>query len=137
LAGIFTGSWLGDLFDYLPPSLSFLTNLKNSLAVVDPLNDPLTMLIFSLGVGIVQILVGIMLAVVKEWKRGNYAVAIMDHLSWFVFLISIVMYIVGITASPLLASSGFAPYNRECYFFSSYSRQTSKKYYYEVPIWSF
>ena len=104
LAGIFTGSWLGDLFDYLPPSLSFLTNLKNSLAVVDPLNDPLTMLIFSLGVGIVQILVGIMLAVVKEWKRGNYAVAIMDHLSWFVFLISIVMYIVGITASPLLAS---------------------------------
>ena len=104
LAGTFTGSWLGDLFDYLPPSLSFLTNLKNSLAVVDPLNDPLTMLIFSLGVGIVQILVGIMLAVVKEWRRGNYAVAIMDHLSWFVFLISIVMYIVGITASPLLAS---------------------------------
>ena len=104
LVGTFTGSWLGDLFDYFPPSLSFLTTLKNGLMVIDPLNNPLPMLIFSLGVGIVQILVGIMLAVMKEWKRGNYAVAIMDHLSWFIFLVSIVMYIVGIAVSPLLAS---------------------------------
>ncbi|MBP9015517.1 MAG: V-type ATP synthase subunit I [Candidatus Atribacteria bacterium] len=104
LVGICTGSWLGDLFDYLPSSLSFLATLKNSLMVIDPLNNPLPMLIFSLGVGIVQILVGVMLATVKEWKRGNYAVAIMDHLSWFVFLTSIVLYIVGIAALPLVAS---------------------------------
>jgi|YNPBryunderm2012_1023409.scaffolds.fasta_scaffold01996_4 V/A-type H+-transporting ATPase subunit I len=102
--GIATGSWLGDVFDYLPGFLSAVTGFKKALAVIDPINNPLPMLVFSLALGIVQVLVGIALSFVKEWRRKHFAVAIMDHLSWFIFLVAIVMYLLGMTALGVLKS---------------------------------
>lgn len=100
--GMATGSWLGDVFDYLPSFLSAVTQFKKALTVIDPINNPLPMLIFSLALGVVQILVGIGLSFVKEWRRKHFAVAIMDHLSWFVFLVSIVLYLLGVTGLQVL-----------------------------------
>lgn len=100
--GLFTGSWLGDLFDYLPSSLAFLNNLRSSLMVIDPLNNPLPMLIFALGIGIIQILLGILLGFYKEWRRGNYGKAVLDHLSWFIFITTIVVYLLSMVAIPTI-----------------------------------
>jgi len=94
VVGVLTGSWLGDLFDYLPSTLAFLSLLKQRLTLIDPINNPLPMLIFSLFLGIVQVLVGVMVGFVKEWRRRNYAKAVMDELGWFVFISSIVVYLV-------------------------------------------
>jgi len=97
--GILTGSWLGDLFDYLPPSLAALKVLKQRLTLIDPINNPLPMLVFSLLLGIVQVLVGVMVGFVKEWRRKNYAKAVMDELGWFIFISSIVVYLVVFSVS--------------------------------------
>ena len=102
--GMATGSWLGDVFDYLPSFLAAVTQFKKALTIIDPVNNPLPMLIFSLALGIVQILVGIGLSFVKEWRRKHFAVAIMDHLSWFVFLLAIVLYLLGMTGIGALKS---------------------------------
>ena len=93
LVGMGTGSWLGDTFDHLPKALSAVTSFKRSLTVIDPITNPLPMLIFSLLLGLVQVLVGLFVSFVKEWRRRNYASAIMDQLGWFAFLLAIVVYI--------------------------------------------
>ncbi len=104
VVGMATGSWLGDVFDYLPAFLGVVTRFKRALTVIDPVNNPLPMLIFSLGLGIGQVLVGIALSFVKEWRRRHFAVAIMDHLSWFIFLSSIVLYLLGMVVFGFLRS---------------------------------
>ncbi|MGQ9622833.1 MAG: V-type ATP synthase subunit I [Candidatus Caldatribacteriaceae bacterium] len=103
IVGVGTGSWLGDTFDYLPGFLSALTHLKRALTVIDPITNPLPMLILSLALGFVQIVVGLLVSFVKEWRRKNYASAVMDQLGWVVFLLAIVLYL-GATQIPSLKS---------------------------------
>lgn len=91
--GMATGSWLGDTFDYLPGFLSAATRFKRALTVIDPITNPLPMLLFSLFLGLVQVLVGLFVSFIKEWRRKNYASAVMDQLGWFAFILAIVLYI--------------------------------------------
>ncbi len=100
IVGTLTGSWLGDFFEYLPPALGFLNNLRESIMVINPLVDPLPMLVFSIGLGVFQVLVGILVGFVKEWRRKNYTVAILDNFSWFLFILSILSYLAAVTMAP-------------------------------------
>lgn len=93
LVGMATGSWLGDTFDYLPAFLSAVTRFKKAVTLIDPITNPLPMLLFSLVLGLIQVLVGLLVSFVKEWRRKNYASAIMDQLGWFAFILAIVLYI--------------------------------------------
>jgi len=104
--GALTGSWMGDTFDYLPAFLGFLTVLKNKLMIINPINNPIPMIILSFVFGITQVLTGLLIAFVKEWKRKNYKEAIFDKLSWFLFIFSIVFYILTITVMPNLKTFG-------------------------------
>ncbi|QPM68959.1 V-type ATP synthase subunit I [Atribacter laminatus] len=104
--GVITGSWMGDTFDYLPPFLSFLTVLKNKLVIINPLNNPLPMIIVSIVIGIFQVLIGLLVAFTKEWKRKKYQEAIFDHLSWFLFILSIAIYILTMALLPNLKTFG-------------------------------
>ncbi|HSV32035.1 MAG TPA: V-type ATP synthase subunit I [Atribacteraceae bacterium] len=106
--GLLTGSWLGDFFSFPPPALSFLGSIRSALMVIDPLINPLPMLIGSLLIGIFQILVGIFTGFLKEWKRGNRLVAIMDRLSWFIFIIAILLYIASMAFVPGLRTAATA-----------------------------
>lgn len=100
--GALTGSWMGDTFDYLPSFLGFMTTLKNKLMIINPINNPLPMIIVSIVIGIIQVLVGLLIAFAKEWKRKNYRDAIYDKLSWFFFILSIVIYIIAMAMIPSL-----------------------------------
>ncbi|MCS7242254.1 MAG: V-type ATP synthase subunit I [Candidatus Caldatribacterium sp.] len=93
VVGMATGSWLGDTFDYLPGFLRVVTHFKRTLTVIDPITNPLPMLLFSLLLGLVQVLVGLLVSFVKEWRRKNYVSAILDQLGWFAFILAIVLYI--------------------------------------------
>lgn len=104
--GALTGSWMGDTFDYLPSFLGFMTTLKNKLMIINPINNPLPMIIVSIVIGIIQVLVGLLIAFAKEWKRKNYLDAIYDKLSWFLFILSIVIYIVAMAMIPSLKTFG-------------------------------
>jgi len=100
IVGAFTGSWLGDAFEYLPPALGFLTAMREQLMLIDPLVNPLPMLIFTLGLGVFQVLVGMMVGFLKEWRRKKYTLAILDNLSWFFFVLSIIAYLAAMTIAP-------------------------------------
>jgi V/A-type H+-transporting ATPase subunit I len=104
--GALTGSWMGDTFDYLPSFLGFITTLKNKLMIINPINNPLPMIIVSIAIGIIQVLVGLLIAFFKEWKRKNYLDAIYDKLSWFLFILSIVIYIVAMAMIPSIKTFG-------------------------------
>jgi V/A-type H+-transporting ATPase subunit I len=104
--GALTGSWMGDTFDYLPSFLGFITIFKNKLMIINPINNPLPMIIVSIVIGIIQILIGLLVAFAKEWKRKNYLDAIYDKLSWFLFILSIVIYIVALAMIPSIKTFG-------------------------------
>lgn len=89
-AGIITGSWFGDALNYAPALKSILLPLQ----LIDPIKNPLAMLIFSLILGIIQILFGILLRGIHHLRQGYIAVAIMDDFSWLFYLASLVGLVV-------------------------------------------
>jgi len=56
--GLITGGFLGDFIDAFP-LLAFLRPLKNALALIDPMQDPMTVLGLSLFLGVVQLMFGL------------------------------------------------------------------------------
>jgi V/A-type H+-transporting ATPase subunit I len=88
--GALTFSWFGDSITAFP-FLSFLAPLQK-IQILDPMNDPMTMLYVSLAFGFVQILVGLLLAMRGNWRSGNKFAAIVDQGGWILFLCSLVLF---------------------------------------------
>ncbi len=64
-------------------------------AVLNPLEDAMTMLILCLGIGVVHLLFGLGMGVYANIKQGNVFGAIFDNISWMFVLIGAVMLILG------------------------------------------
>lgn len=75
--GALMGSWFGDLIGLEP--LWF-----------NPLDDPMGMLIFCFGLGIIHIFFGMGVAAYQSIKNGKILDAIFDQGFWFVFLIGLI-----------------------------------------------
>src|SRR5690606_25720144 len=71
--------WFGDLIALKP-------------LWINPLNNPLSVLILSFIMGIVQIYAGIMLSAYKNIRAGHVADAIMDQGLWLVLLTGLLMF---------------------------------------------
>ena len=80
-AGVLTGSWFGDLFG-LPPLW------------LNPMENPLPMLILSVALGMIQILTGLAIKGYDKIRNGQLVDAICDELMWIIFLIGLVMMLV-------------------------------------------
>ncbi|MBL3572169.1 MAG: V-type ATP synthase subunit I [Synergistaceae bacterium] len=91
LVGIATGSWLGDMID-LFPFFEFLAPLKNAPAFLDPLNDPITFLIISLALGVMQILYGLSAAMVHNLRQGDPIAAFADQGGWIVLIVGLLLF---------------------------------------------
>ena len=106
IMGVITGSYFGDSLDAFP-FLSFLSPLK-SLKLLDPMNDPMTLLGISLLLGMIQIFTGIIMAMRELWKKGDKLGALADQGGWLVFLSGLVL--VGLTGGGMLpaAMQGFS-----------------------------
>ncbi|MDI6601081.1 MAG: V-type ATP synthase subunit I [Thermoanaerobacteraceae bacterium] len=76
--GAVFGGWFGDLFGI--PALWF-----------NPLNDPMTMLVFSLALGVIQIFTGLGMKAYINVKNGHVIDAIFDQGFWLVFLTGLLM----------------------------------------------
>ncbi len=87
ICGALTGSWAGDLWkpEYLGAN-NFLLRLKNTFAVIDPLNKPVFMLLVSLAIGICNQFYGIVLKGYGLWRRGERAAAVYDAGLWLLVL---------------------------------------------------
>ncbi|MFC1568209.1 V-type ATP synthase subunit I [Candidatus Margulisiibacteriota bacterium] len=94
LVGILTGSYLGISPKEIPAALLPLKQLLTSIQIIDPIKSPLTMLLFSLALGVIQILFGISLQMALRIRNKDYVSAILDDGLWFFFLSSLVFLLV-------------------------------------------
>lgn len=88
--GALTGSWFGDsvtAFTFLRP----LVPLIGAMQFLDPMNDPMTLLTISLGLGFVQVIFGLLIAFKNSWKNGDYTGALADNGGWILFLCGLLM----------------------------------------------
>ena len=104
--GALTGSWFGDSVDAFP-FLSAFVPLKNSLQFLDPMKDPMTLLMISLGLGFVQVIFGLLIAFKANWSSGNRFAALSDQGGWIVFLFGLVL--VGLSMSGSLSACWIMP----------------------------
>ena len=94
VVGILTGSYLGLSPKDIPIALFPLKNFLTYIQIIDPIRSPLTMLLFSLALGVFQILFGIILQLALKLRNKNYVSAILDDGLWFFFLSSLVFLII-------------------------------------------
>lgn len=96
LAGAITNSWMADLASVFAPE-SGLAKALASIALLDPVNDPLTMMLVSFGFGIIQIWVGIGVKMLSYFRLGDYKEGILSCGSWMLFLPGLVLWAVSKT----------------------------------------
>lgn len=87
--GLMFGSFFGDLIDVIASVYFGVTNLP----VIPPLwfvpmNKPMTMLTFSMALGIVHLLFGLIMKIYQLIRQRDYIAIIYDALSWFCLVIS-------------------------------------------------
>ncbi|MDR1133904.1 MAG: V-type ATP synthase subunit I [Synergistaceae bacterium] len=87
--GALTFSWFGDSIT----SFSFLRFLMplGHIQILDPMNDPITMLLVSLAFGFVQIITGLAIAMYDNVRKGDRFAAFADQGGWIIFLCSLVL----------------------------------------------
>ncbi len=90
LLGAVTGGWFGDIVDILntrfPKIFSFLAVLKNRLILLDPNKEPIKLLGIALGIGVVQIFTGNLIALYDNIRKKHILDGILDQVSVLVFL---------------------------------------------------
>ncbi|MCD6419471.1 MAG: V-type ATP synthase subunit I [Synergistetes bacterium] len=83
-------AWFGDLFfniSWLRP----LGNLSLKFQLLDPMKDPITVLMLSLALGVVHIFYGLILKAYVNIKQGRVKDAIFDQVGWLWFLSSLML----------------------------------------------
>jgi V/A-type H+-transporting ATPase subunit I len=87
--GALTFSWFGDSIT----SFSFLNFLAplEKLKVLDPMNDPMTMLAVAFTLGYIQIMIGLVLAFIENMRNGDRLSAFADQGGWIVLLCGLVV----------------------------------------------
>ena len=90
-AGAMTGGWFGDAVQQL--NIGWLNAAREGMMWFDPLEDPMMFFKMSLVLGYIQILVGLLIALVCNLKRKDFTAALFDQLTWLVMLNSVVIYV--------------------------------------------
>ena len=107
--GAITGSWFGDSVTAFP-FLSSLVPLKDALQMLDPMNDPMTLLVISLGLGFTQVIFGLLIAFKNSWSNGDHFGALADNGGWIIFLFGLLF--TGLAGSDMITgpAAGFMKY---------------------------
>ncbi len=89
-AGALVGGWFGIAINDLSDGWlkSFLLGLK----LIDPVENPISMLLFSLALGVVQIFTGIMISMWWKLKHHDTRSALLDDAMWLYFLTAILVW---------------------------------------------
>lgn len=85
--GVLFGSFFGVDVDLLQIVGSWFGNPNLTSVVLQPVADPLPMLIFSLVLGALHIMTALVIKFVTEIRRKNILGALADGLSWFLVLL--------------------------------------------------
>lgn len=93
--GAMFGGWFGIIVDEQLPSS--VANVLNSVKVIDPVANPILVLIITLIMGIIQVMIGIAISLYWKIKQGKLLDGILDDGVWLYFLGSICFWIMTIT----------------------------------------
>ncbi|MGI6735340.1 MAG: V-type ATP synthase subunit I [Bacilli bacterium] len=89
--GILTGGFFGVNFDLLNIIGRWFGNPNLTSVVLQPVDDPLPMLIFSLGLGILHIISGLILKIVNDIRKRDILSTLSDAVSWILILVGLVV----------------------------------------------
>ena len=95
LMGALTGGFFGDFI----PQIAKIINPASTIALpalFTPLNDTLAILIGSLVLGLIQIITGMIISVVRKVQTGDVADAIWSEVTWWIILGGAALAILGI-----------------------------------------
>lgn len=100
--GFMYGSFFGDLIYRF--SITFLGK-KLTLAPIwiDPAKEPLMLLIFSILLGLIQILTGLCINFYMNWRSGEKETAVYDTGAWVFIIFGAILSVIGITLNILTA----------------------------------
>ena len=94
--GALTGSFLGDFLPRLAKLIRPDTIFTALPALFTPLTDTLAILIGSLALGLLQVLTGMAISVVRKVQAGTWADALWDEGTWWIILAGVALAVVGI-----------------------------------------
>lgn len=95
--GIITGAYFSaDLATIPSPVGPFLTKLR----IIDPIKSPLTVLILSVGLGLLQNIFGVFVSMASKIAKGDWLDGILDDGLWIFFLLSLSGYAAASVAAP-------------------------------------
>ena len=96
LFGAVTGGFFGDFI----PQLIKIINPASTFempALFNPVDDTLMILLGSLALGVVQIVTGMVISLVRKVKEGDYLSALFEEVTWWLILGGLVLTILGVT----------------------------------------
>ncbi len=86
VAGMLMGSFFAVPFERLPSSLGWAAAVHSRLKLLDPLKDSMKFLFIVLGIGMVQVWVGVLLRAIDRYRSGNRVLAVFHEGAWLVAL---------------------------------------------------
>jgi len=94
IMGAIMGSWMGDTLNYLPKNLLFIkTFLINTISLLDPIKDPMPLLLISLSLGVIQIYTGFIIKFIANVKENKIKTGLMDQGSWLLLISGLLLFI--------------------------------------------
>ena len=94
IMGAIMGSWMGDTLNYLPKNILFIkTFLIDTISLLDPIKNPMPLLLISLSLGVIQIYTGIIIKFIANVKENKIKTGLMDQGSWLLLISGLLLFI--------------------------------------------
>lgn len=103
--GIMFGSFFGDLIPVVANTFFGKTVTINPLWL-DPAKEPMIFLVFSCGLGVVHLFVGMGIKAYEEIKAHQYIEMLKDVVAWYLIVLGLILLLFGSTVSPAAPGIG-------------------------------
>ncbi|MHC4585999.1 MAG: V-type ATP synthase subunit I [Planctomycetota bacterium] len=90
VAGALTGGWFGDAVQAFMPEC--VDNARKSLILFDPMTQPMVFFALALGLGYIQIMFGLCIALGHNLRRKDKIAALCDQVTWLIMLNSLILF---------------------------------------------
>ncbi|MFH1288409.1 MAG: V-type ATP synthase subunit I [bacterium] len=92
--GAMTGTWMGDLpevLNKLSGSLGIFKKVKDSLMIIDPLNQLIPFIAIALSVGVIHVFTGLGFKAYQNILNGKVVDAVFDQIVWIILVSSLIL----------------------------------------------
>ena len=111
VVGALMGSWMGDIVNYFPESMQPIRIfLLEKITLLNPIENPMPLLIISLVLGVIQIYTGFIIKFVSNVQGKKLTTGLMDQGSWLLFISGIIFYIITVVIPSFSAMKMFSNY---------------------------